>query len=176
MAASTSSEQDKSHLTEFKWSPSLVSFLLKESLSPYESIYDQIAVGAIVFNASGDRVLLMQRTSSGTFPKHWEIPGGMCTLDDENVLSATSLELLESTGLRVKYARKHVGDESFAIEPANTVCRHNFVVDVERKEPGETDVKINTLKYRSSCWASKEESQGQEADWFRARVHFGGSA
>lgn len=74
--------------------------------------------GAMVFQqASGkqpqpseDKVLLIRRAASDSYPLKWELPGGSVdTHSDATVLAAAARELWEETGLRASHLLQCVG-------------------------------------------------------------------
>ncbi|KAI8948254.1 NUDIX hydrolase domain-like protein [Xylaria longipes] len=60
-----------------------------------------VCVGAFVFD-DVDRLLLVQRAPTDSYPLRWEVPGGAIDAEDESILHGLARELWEETGLRAR--------------------------------------------------------------------------
>ncbi|KAF1807895.1 NUDIX-domain-containing protein [Eremomyces bilateralis CBS 781.70] len=92
------------------------------------SQYQHLAIGALVFNHSTPRrLLLIQRAASDTMPNLWEIPGGGADDVDETILHGIARELWEETGLMATSVGPEVGvGQMFTVGYAklNQVCSY----------------------------------------------------
>jgi 8-oxo-dGTP pyrophosphatase MutT (NUDIX family) len=62
--------------------------------------FTHVAVSAAVFHEN--RLLLVQRAESDSYPGHWELPGGSADPTDKSISESVARELFEETGLRMK--------------------------------------------------------------------------
>jgi 8-oxo-dGTP pyrophosphatase MutT (NUDIX family) len=62
--------------------------------------FTHVAVSAAVFHQ--DRLLLVQRAETDSYPGHWEMPGGSADPTDKSISESVARELFEETGLRMK--------------------------------------------------------------------------
>jgi 8-oxo-dGTP pyrophosphatase MutT (NUDIX family) len=62
--------------------------------------FTHVAVAAAVFHQ--DRLLLVQRAETDSYPGHWELPGGSADPTDKSINESVARELFEETGLRMK--------------------------------------------------------------------------
>lgn len=77
--------------------------LLNSSLADFIANQPQgfthVAVAAAVFHEN--RLLLVQRAETDSYPGHWEIPGGSADPTDKSISESVARELFEETGLRM---------------------------------------------------------------------------
>ncbi|KAI5207997.1 hypothetical protein AUEXF2481DRAFT_7862 [Aureobasidium subglaciale EXF-2481] len=62
--------------------------------------FTNVAVAAAVFHK--DRLLLVQRADTDSYPGHWELPGGSADPSDKSISESVARELFEETGLKMK--------------------------------------------------------------------------
>ncbi|EON66078.1 hypothetical protein W97_05321 [Coniosporium apollinis CBS 100218] len=139
-----------------------------------------LVIGALVY--CGDRLLLLQRSASDSYPNRWEVPGGSCDLEDETVLHAVARELFEETGLRATRIVRQVGDGvsfqtgrpssvknwlklSFEVEVASGDL--NGQADAEGKFSNQAyqgfPVKLDPAEHQRFIWVKEEELRQKSA-------------
>ncbi|KAH8808625.1 NUDIX hydrolase domain-like protein, partial [Xylogone sp. PMI_703] len=124
--------------------PSVSSFSTADSITTapqaYLSNYPGIkckytAASALVFehsNPTCPRILLVQRSQSGTRPGLWEFPGGGCEDDDRSILHAAARELWEETGLNARSIGPLIGKPHFTLGGSGKLlCKFSFLVQVK---------------------------------------------
>ncbi|KAJ9635840.1 hypothetical protein H2201_000164 [Coniosporium apollinis] len=132
-----------------------------------------LVIGALVY--SGDRLLLLQRSASDSYPNRWEVPGGSCDLEDETVLHAVARELFEETGLRATRIVRQVGDgvRFQTGRPSNVTNWLKLSFEVEVATSGsfmgkgdaqgtyeayqDVMVKLNPAEHQRFIWIKEEE-------------------
>lgn len=91
-------------------------------------------------------------------PNKWETPGGGCDNEDQSILSAVGREVWEETGLLVSHIGPRVGaDHIFSTRGGKIVCKFNFLVEAEKNEAGELDVKVDPNEHQAFVWVTEEE-------------------
>ncbi|KAI4725829.1 hypothetical protein E4T49_06427 [Aureobasidium sp. EXF-10728] len=78
----------------------LVDCSLGEFIAGQPQGFTHVAVAAAVFHE--DRLLLVQRAETDSYPGHWELPGGSADPTDKSISESVARELFEETGLRMK--------------------------------------------------------------------------
>ncbi|KAI0596145.1 NUDIX hydrolase domain-like protein [Biscogniauxia sp. FL1348] len=135
---------------------------------------DRALVGTIVFNATNDRVLLVQRSASDSLPGKWEVPGGMCERSDRSILHGAARELLEETGLEVAAFRGWPGTHFFSLgsdkrETPIQAAKYLFAVETRNY-----DVRLNDREHQKFVWATEQEVQackhGEETIEFTSEI------
>ncbi|KAL1862687.1 hypothetical protein VTK73DRAFT_6690 [Phialemonium thermophilum] len=162
----------------FDYDPCLSGFAIskKQWLHDHHSPLDGICTGAVVFDATGRRVLLVQRASHDSMPNRWEVPGGAVDDEDANILHSAARELWEEAGLVAVRFRRLVPDSSSGDEDdeggasssavghlftnrdgSRTYCRFSFWVEVESC----AEVRLDPNEHQAYVWASEEEIRTQ---------------
>ncbi|KAJ9641586.1 hypothetical protein H2204_002648 [Knufia peltigerae] len=131
-----------------------------------KSSYSGLASGNIVFNGSGE-VLVIQRASSDSMPNRWELPGGAVNDDEDSTFfHGAARELWEETGLRARHFT-HVVTEGPGREPGQVYpnstgtkiwCRFSFIVDVESCE----NIALDPTEHQNFAWATEDEIRDQK--------------
>jgi 8-oxo-dGTP pyrophosphatase MutT (NUDIX family) len=78
----------------------LVDCSLADFIAGQPQGFTHVAVAAAVFHQ--DRLLLVQRAETDSYPGHWELPGGSADPTDKSINESVARELFEETGLRMK--------------------------------------------------------------------------
>jgi 8-oxo-dGTP pyrophosphatase MutT (NUDIX family) len=78
----------------------LVDCSLADFIAGQPQGFTHVAVAAAVFHQ--DRLLLVQRAETDSYPGHWELPGGSADPTDRSINESVARELFEETGLRMK--------------------------------------------------------------------------
>ena len=78
----------------------LVDCSLADFIAGQPQGFTHVAVAAAVFHQ--DRLLLVQRAETDSYPGHWELPGGSSDPTDKSISESVARELFEETGLRMK--------------------------------------------------------------------------
>lgn len=68
---------------------------------------NRLVVSALIF--CQDRLLLIPRAKTDTFPGCWEVPGGMCVVDYKTIFHGLAREVYEEVRLRVVEVMRMVG-------------------------------------------------------------------
>jgi 8-oxo-dGTP pyrophosphatase MutT (NUDIX family) len=135
------------------------------STHKHEHSYHYIATGALVFDASTPpRILLIQRAFHDSMPSLWEVPGGGCDDEDSSILHGVARELWEEAGLTASRIGPQVGeDHVFPSRSGKIVCKFNFLVEAEKSEDGNFDVKLDTKEHQAFVWATEDEVEAKKA-------------
>ncbi|KAJ2975430.1 hypothetical protein NQ176_g5522 [Zarea fungicola] len=135
--------------------------------------YDDICVGACVFDSSGKQLLLIQRAACDSFPSMWEIPGGRCDPDDKTILHSLARELFEETGLVLRHVRRCVcpaqttganihgedGSRGYTFQYRDVrAIKYNFLVEVESPLP----IRLNPDEHMAFSWLTVEEYRSRQ--------------
>ncbi|KAI1632148.1 NUDIX hydrolase domain-like protein [Biscogniauxia mediterranea] len=136
---------------------------------------DCALVGAIVFNATHDRVLLVQRSAGDSLPGKWEVPGGMCEHSDNSILHAAVRELFEESGLELAAFRGWAGTHFFSLggdEEDKSIQAAKYLFAVETRNH---DVQLNDREHQNFIWATEQEVQackygGEETIEFTSEI------
>jgi 8-oxo-dGTP pyrophosphatase MutT (NUDIX family) len=125
--------------------------------------FDCVATGALVFSrATGeDRILLIQRALTDSWPGRWEVPGGGCDTEDESIRHSVARELLEESGLVLRGVVRQVGEaEVFLTRRGNRIAKFSFEVEVETVSPDALpEVTLDPAEHMDFIWATEEECQ-----------------
>jgi 8-oxo-dGTP pyrophosphatase MutT (NUDIX family) len=126
--------------------------------------YEYIATGALVFDASTPRrILLIQRAAHDSMPSRWEIPGGACDKEDPTILHSAARELWEEAGLTATNIGPQVGDGHFFLSRSGKlVCKFNFLVDAEKGAGGKLDVELDPSEHQNYAWVAEEEVKARK--------------
>jgi 8-oxo-dGTP pyrophosphatase MutT (NUDIX family) len=121
---------------------------------------DGIATGCVVFNLE-NKVLLVQRVSTDSFPDKWEVPGGAVDEEDTTILSAAARELWEESHL-IATRFTHIVPEGEGMKPGLVFpnrnrtrwwCRFAFIAEVN----DHGCVQLDPREHQDYAWASLEE-------------------
>ncbi|QDS68083.1 hypothetical protein FKW77_009996 [Venturia effusa] len=126
--------------------------------------YGYIATGALLYDsATPPRILLIQRASHDSMPDRWEVPGGGCDAEDRSILYSAAREVWEETGLVISHiGPKTAGEQLFTTRGGKVVCKFHFLVEVERTETGELDVRIDPDEHQAFVWATEAEVRAEK--------------
>jgi 8-oxo-dGTP pyrophosphatase MutT (NUDIX family) len=121
--------------------------------------YKYIATGVTVFD-SEDRILLLQRAATDSWPHRWETPGGGCDEEDPSILYGAVRELWEEAGLAATSVGPTVGeDQLFITTSGNLVCKFTFLVEAKSDDDGKLQVKLDPNEHQNFLWVSEEAFQ-----------------
>ncbi|OHE92139.1 NUDIX domain-containing protein [Colletotrichum orchidophilum] len=136
--------------------------------------WDGLATGALVFSATTNKILLLQRAAHDSMPLRWETPGGAADPDDASLFVACARELWEEAGLEaaeiVRVVSEGEGREPGSVFTNRTgtrvFCRFAFEVRVKggsRDEARELEerVRIDPEEHCAFVWASEEEVRSE---------------
>jgi len=165
IAVSTDEQQD----TAFAVAPELSH--LKVTLNGFleeNRKVNRLVVSALIF--CQERLLVIQRAKTDTFPGCWEVPGGTCDVDDETIFHGLTREVYEEVSLRVVEVKSMVGSGIQFETPGKRFKRQwlklSFEVDVaetERDSEGNpadyrhVKVLLNPEEHQKFAWLKKEE-------------------
>ncbi|SZF00328.1 unnamed protein product [Blumeria hordei] len=143
---------------KYKTSPAIGKF--KRSMCDYlgdlNDEFDVICTGAFIFDHQ-DRILLIQRAASDTWPNFWEVPGGACEVSDSTILDSLVREVWEETRLIVTriFSAINDGGKMLSSRKKLRILKYEFEVEVER-----TDViRLNPAEHQTFKWMTAEECQ-----------------
>jgi len=155
----------------------------KGYLAKHNRPWHGLAGGNVVFDATGRRVLLIQRASHDSMPNRWEIPGGAVDDEDASILHGAARELREEAGLTAVHYHSAVtvNAESGSLEHVFTNrtgtvtwCAFIFVAEVRWPEDvseNDRSVPVVTLdpnEHQDFVWAMEEEVRDQRMQSGRA--------
>lgn len=165
ITVSTDGQQDKA----FAVAPELSH--LKVTLNGFleeNGEIDLLVVSALIF--CQERILVIQRAKTDTFPGCWEVPGGMCSINDETIFHGLAREVYEETGLRVVEVKNMVGSGIRFETPGKRFKRQWLkllfevaVAETERDSDGNTvdyghvKVQLNPEEHQAFAWLRKKE-------------------
>jgi len=157
--ASTTPTTVGSFSTQFKIAPELSVFQIsaEKLLSKYPGIkVDGMATGVVVFN--GDKVLLVQRSSTDSMPNLWETPGGACDPEDSNILIGAARELWEESGLQVDAMTGQAGRPwFFHTRSGKNIVKYNFVAKA-KGDASTGNIVVNlSHEHQDFVWATVDE-------------------
>ncbi|KAK1690014.1 NUDIX hydrolase domain-like protein [Colletotrichum godetiae] len=158
--------------------PPTFNLLYPPSLEPYNvpattwlttnsKSWDGLATGALVFSASTNKILLLQRAAHDSMPLRWETPGGAADPEDASLFAACARELWEEAGLEAGEIVRVVS-EGEEREPGSVFTNRSgtrlfcrFAFEVRVREDGEKGVeervRIDPEEHCDYVWASEEE-------------------
>jgi 8-oxo-dGTP pyrophosphatase MutT (NUDIX family) len=137
-----------------------------------------LVVSAMVF--CGERLLVIQRANSDTFPGCWEVPGGSCDVDDETIFHGLAREVYEETSLKVVEVKSMVGSgtrfETQAKRSKRQWLKLTFEVKVAETESNSegkpvdyrhVNVVLNPEEHQEFAWLKKEEVEDMDFKFAR---------
>ncbi|KAF2198669.1 hypothetical protein GQ43DRAFT_443126 [Delitschia confertaspora ATCC 74209] len=123
--------------------------------------YHILVVGAVVFHE--ERLLLVQRAASDTFPNLQEFPGGKMDDIDETILHAVARELKEETGLEAtKFVRK-VGEMDWQRKDRRTGENLKWLKLIFEVKVKEINVVLDPAEHQQYLFATEEEILNDKA-------------
>lgn len=122
----------------------LVECSLAEFIAGQPKGFTHVAVSAAVFHE--DRLLLVQRAESDSYPGHWELPGGSADPSDKSISESVARELFEETGLRMKRILTEIlPPTTFSTgwgKRQKTWLKVNFVVEVTAEDKARVEHEV----------------------------------
>ncbi|RAH40019.1 NUDIX hydrolase, partial [Aspergillus brunneoviolaceus CBS 621.78] len=118
------------------------------------------------------RILLLRRAPTDSYPGRWEAPGGSCDATDASVLAGAAREVYEETGLRVSRFRALVGVDAWEVvrgDGVRKVVKFTFLVEGEEVDgrvgvEGHGDgggraggIRLEPTEHDAFVWATEEE-------------------
>ncbi|KAG9856773.1 hypothetical protein KCU98_g1280, partial [Aureobasidium melanogenum] len=126
----------------------LVDCSLAEFIAGQPQGFTHVAVAAAVFHE--DRLLLVQRAETDSYPGHWELPGGSADPTDKSISESVGRELFEETGLRMKRILSEIlPPTTFSTgwgKRQKTWLKVSFVVDVTAESKARVEHEIETQR------------------------------
>jgi 8-oxo-dGTP pyrophosphatase MutT (NUDIX family) len=163
ITVSTDEQQDKT----FAVAPELSH--LKVTLNGFlkeNGEIDRLVVSALIF--CQERLLVIQRAKTDTFPGCWEVPGGMCHVNDETIFHGLAREVYEEAGLQMvevksgrrfetpgKRFKKQWLKLSFKVAVAETECDSEG--NLNPVDYRHVKVLLNPDEHQEFAWLKKEE-------------------
>lgn len=143
--------------------------------------FDHVAVGALVFNKTPghpdqDKLLILQRAPTDSFPLRWEVPGGAADFEDESLLHALAREMWEESGLRAGHIGVRLEPEDvFFTRKSYRVVKYSFLVDVDasRGDPGDRalestapggpyEITLDPKEHTAFMWVTEAEARAKK--------------
>lgn len=119
-------------------------------LKAQPSRFTHLVTAAAAFH--DDRLLLVQRSETDSYPGHWELPGGTADPTDKPIKDAIARELHEETGLTLKsIAQQILPAETFTTgwgKRTKKWLKVSFMVDItdEARVEADEEVKLQETK------------------------------
>jgi 8-oxo-dGTP pyrophosphatase MutT (NUDIX family) len=130
---------------------------------------NRLVVSALIF--CQERLLVIQRAKTDTFPGYWEVPGGMCAVDDETIFHGLARKVYEEVSLRVVEVKSMIGSGIQFETPGKRFKRQwlklSFEVNVAETEPNSNGspadyrhvkVLLNPEEHQEFCVAEERGS------------------
>ncbi|KEQ62352.1 uncharacterized protein M437DRAFT_49141 [Aureobasidium melanogenum CBS 110374] len=137
----------------------LVDSSLAEFIAGQPQGFTHVAVAAAVFHE--DRLLLVQRAETDSYPGHWELPGGSADPADRSISESVGRELFEETGLRMKRILSEIlPPTTFSTgwgKRQKTWLKVSFVVEDSVIAVDPPAIKLHDKEHQKYVWISAEE-------------------
>lgn len=118
--------------------------------------FDVICTGAFIFDHQ-DRILLIQRAATDTWPNFWEVPGGACEVSDSTILDSLVREVWEETGLTVTgiFSAVNDGGKMISSRKKLRILKYEFEVEVECTDL----IRLNPAEHQTFKWVTAEDCE-----------------
>lgn len=124
----------------------LVDSSLADFIAAQPQGFTHVAVSAAVFHEN--RLLLVQRAATDSYPGHWEMPGGSADPTDKSISESVARELFEETGLRMKRILTEVLPPITFVtgwgKRQKTWLKVSFVVEVTEESQAKVEEEVKT--------------------------------